>query len=130
MGPESTLEFFSESFIRFFLNCPWWQVLKVGSNGTFFSPKNAKIQKFYQLCSFDFSKFYVMTGIQNKVKLTVRWFFRTTLILLKTPLFGHFRVQNQWKSYKYLFGAVRTKKGNSEVRKFKWNILLSTMCQY
>ena len=54
-----------------------------------FGPGNAKKEKFYKTCFLDFfPKFYVMAGIEKKIKLSVFPFFKTTLITPKEPLFG------------------------------------------
>ena len=81
LSPKSTpLNFSLNEFIRFikiawiFKESPFAQN---GINWRFLDPdpKNVKIVKFDKISSLDFSEFYVMTGIQKKVKRVFFIFF-------------------------------------------------------
>ena len=76
------MNFFVNLFISFYWNYTYWNYTK------------SVHQIFWQ--------FYLMTGIDNGVKVTVFSFFSITLLMFKESLFGHFQVKN-WHVSDFLF---------------------------
>ena len=107
LSPKSALLKFSQNlFIRCFWNYTWWQTLKMSKRSCLnfeenlhFCIKNAKTQKFHEICSLVSSKILYPDRHVNGTKVTVPSFLMKTLIIPKELFFGHFQVQNWHASY-------------------------------